>query len=153
MLGEERNRQQQHVPAAVGAAAGEFVPFFRFPGGAWTDDTVKITRDNGLAVFFWDMDSEDWKEGATAESVFNTAMTELDHFKKGIMLMHDVQSHTAVALPYILEELAERKYTTVVFEPETPAATSVPMPARCEKRSKLLEETKREERKHWGAKP
>ncbi|MBI3557860.1 MAG: polysaccharide deacetylase family protein, partial [Deltaproteobacteria bacterium] len=136
----------------VGQAAGEFVPFFRFPGGAWTDETVKITRDNGLAVFFWDMDSNDWKEGATAETVFNQAMDDIEHQKKGIILMHDVHSHTAVALPYILEELAERKFTTVVFEPEAPSPTSAPMPPRCEARGKLLQADKRSERKHWGAK-
>ncbi len=136
----------------VGQAAGEFVPFFRFPGGAWTEETIKITRDNGLAVFFWDMDSEDWKAGATAESVFNTAMSELERVKKGIMLMHDVHSHTAVALPYILEELAQRKYTTVVFEPLARPATAASMPARCEKRAKVLQDEKRSERKHWGAK-
>ena len=136
----------------VGQASGEAVPFFRFPGGAWNDSTVKITHDNGLAVFFWDMDSTDWKAGATAESVYNTFFDELDVMKKGIMLMHDVHGHTGVALPYILEELAVRKYTTVLFEPAAPSLQTETMPQRCEMHAKELQDDKRSERKHWGAK-
>jgi peptidoglycan/xylan/chitin deacetylase (PgdA/CDA1 family) len=55
-------------------------------------------------------------------------MAGLEKKHSGIILMHDVQSHTAAALPKFLEELKSRGYSVVhvVFGNAKEAAARAP---------------------------
>ena len=59
-----------------------------------------------------DIDPEDWRP-STADEVVERTMAELEKKHSGIILMHDVQSHTAAALPKILDELKSHGYRVV----------------------------------------
>ena len=50
-------------------------------------------------------------------------MTLLDKRGKGIILMHDIQPHTAAALPNLLKELKKSGYKIVHLTAKTPVKT------------------------------
>jgi hypothetical protein len=63
-------------------------------------------------MFSTDVDSFDFKARDAAQIV-NTVMTRLDKQGKGIILMHDLQKHTATALPALLRRLKAGGYKMV----------------------------------------
>ena len=87
-------------------------PFFRFPGLAHTQATLDYLGTRNIAMFSVDIDSLDFKS-SSSDQVINTVMTKLDKQGKGIILMHDLQKHTAQALPTILRRLKAGGYKVV----------------------------------------
>lgn len=63
-------------------------------------------------MFSTDVDSFDYKSKDAAQIV-NTVMTKLDKQGKGIILMHDLQKNTALALPTLLRRLKAGGYKVV----------------------------------------
>jgi peptidoglycan-N-acetylglucosamine deacetylase len=94
--------------APVSAAA----PFFRAPYLSTTPTIENYLTKIGLMLWSIDVDPEDWRPLTTDEVVFRT-MTKLEQRGSGIILMHDVQSHTASALPKLLSALKSRGYGVV----------------------------------------
>ena len=43
------------------ALPGAVVPYFRHPGGAWTQRAVMIAAELGMASVHWDVDPQDWR--------------------------------------------------------------------------------------------
>jgi peptidoglycan/xylan/chitin deacetylase (PgdA/CDA1 family) len=100
----------------VGQAAGIEIPFFRFPYGARTQALTRHVSERGVSSFLWNMDTLDWKY-RDAGRVYQNAIAQLNAQKGGIILFHDVQEQTTVAIRAFLEEIARRRMTVVVFEP------------------------------------
>jgi hypothetical protein len=63
-------------------------------------------------MFSTDVDSFDFKSKDAAQ-IITTVMTKLDKQGKGIILMHDLQKHTAEALPTLLRRLKAGGYKVV----------------------------------------
>src|SRR5258707_12067967 len=63
-------------------------------------------------MFSVDIDSLDFKS-SSSDQVLQTVMTKLDKQGKGIILMHDLQKHTAEALPTLLRRLKAGGYKVV----------------------------------------
>ncbi len=97
-------------------------PFFRFPGLAHTRPTLEYLGSRNIAMFSVDIDSLDFKS-SSADQVINTVMTKLDKQGKGIILMHDLQKHTAQALPTILRRLKAGGYKVVEMKAKAPLET------------------------------
>ena len=97
------------IKMALGAAPS---PFFRFPGLAHTQPTLDYLGTRNIAMFSVDIDSLDFKS-VSSDQVINTVMTKLDKQGKGIILMHDLQKHTAEALPTLLRRLKAGGYKVV----------------------------------------
>ncbi len=97
------------VKMAIGANPS---PFFRFPGLAHTQPTLEYLGARNISMFSVDIDSLDFKS-TSSDQVINTVMTKLDKQGKGIILMHDLQKHTAQALPTILRRLKTGGYKVV----------------------------------------
>jgi peptidoglycan/xylan/chitin deacetylase (PgdA/CDA1 family) len=97
------------VKMALGAAPS---PFFRFPALAHTQGTLGYLNSRGIAMFSCDVDSFDFKSSGPDQIVQNV-MTKLDKQGKGIILMHDLQKHTAQALPTLLRRLKAGGYKVV----------------------------------------
>lgn len=97
------------VKLALGAAPA---PFFRFPALQHTQAAMAYVGSRNMAVFSCDVDSFDFKAKDAAQIV-NTVMTKLDKQGKGIILMHDLQKHTAEALPTLLRRLKAGGYKVV----------------------------------------
>ncbi len=101
---------------AVAAASGTRSDFFRFPMGSKNIELQNFVRDQGMATFFWNMDSQDWKI-RDPNRLLQHILDELDREKGGILLLHDTLPQTVVILPSLLNELKARSYTTYVFVP------------------------------------
>lgn len=101
---------------AVADAAGLFVPFFRFPYGAHNAGLDAFLKKKEMTSFLWNIDTLDWKK-RDPEELLAYSLRKVSEVAGGILLIHDIQRQTAIMLPYLLEELESRKYSTVVFVP------------------------------------
>ncbi|MFB9266190.1 polysaccharide deacetylase family protein [Bradyrhizobium erythrophlei] len=97
-------------------------PFFRFPALAHTPATQAYLGTRNIAMFSVDVDSNDFKS-SSAEQVIQNVMTKLDKQGKGIILMHDLQKHTAQALPTLLRRLKAGGYKVVAMRAKTTLET------------------------------
>jgi peptidoglycan/xylan/chitin deacetylase (PgdA/CDA1 family) len=97
-------------------------PFFRFPGLAHTQATLDYLGTRNIAMFSVDIDSLDFKS-SSSDQVLQTVMTKLDKQGKGIILMHDLQKHTAQALPTLLRRLKAGGYKVVEMKAKAPLET------------------------------
>jgi len=106
---EEIEKGFSAVKMALGAAPA---PFFRFPALAHTQPALGYLATRNIAMFSCDVDSNDFKS-SSSEQVISNVMTKLDKQGKGVILMHDLQKHTATALPTLLRRLKAGGYKVV----------------------------------------
>jgi peptidoglycan/xylan/chitin deacetylase (PgdA/CDA1 family) len=106
---EEIEKGFSAVKMALGAAPA---PFFRFPALAHTQATKDYLGTRNIAMFSCDVDSNDFKS-SSPDQVIQNVMTKLDKQGKGVILMHDLQKHTAAALPTLLRRLKAGGYKVV----------------------------------------
>jgi peptidoglycan/xylan/chitin deacetylase (PgdA/CDA1 family) len=104
------------------AVGGPTAPFFRFPFLRASPETLKYLADRNIAVFSTDIDSFDFKRW-TPDKLVKHIMALLDKRGKGIVLMHDIQPHTAKALPGLLKELKAKGYKVVQLTAKEPVKT------------------------------
>ncbi|MBO0757907.1 MAG: polysaccharide deacetylase family protein [Bradyrhizobiaceae bacterium] len=97
-------------------------PFFRFPDLRHPPEMVTYLGTRNIAIFSCDMDSFDFKLHKP-EQVIQSVMTKLAKHGKGIILMHDFQKPTSIALPTILAQLKANGYKIVHVVPKDPATT------------------------------
>ena len=88
---DEIERSFSIVHRAVG---GPTAPFFRFPFLRDSPELLKYLADRNIAVFSTDIDTFDFK-GPQPEALVKHVMALLEKRGKGIILMHDIQPHTA----------------------------------------------------------
>jgi peptidoglycan/xylan/chitin deacetylase (PgdA/CDA1 family) len=98
-------------------------PFFRFPQLQMNQAELTYLGSRNVAMWSCDLDSFDFRKGATPEKVVNTVMTKLDKLGKGIILMHDFQKSTAEGLPTLLQRLKEGGYRVVQVKARTTLKT------------------------------
>ncbi|MGY8632791.1 polysaccharide deacetylase family protein [Bradyrhizobium sp. 14AA] len=98
-------------------------PFFRFPQLQHNPAIVNYFGTRNVAMFSTDIDSFDFRKGATPEKIVETVMTRLDKLGKGIILMHDFQKHTGEALPTLLARLKAGGYKVVQMKAKTTLQT------------------------------
>jgi peptidoglycan/xylan/chitin deacetylase (PgdA/CDA1 family) len=116
---EEIEKSFSIIHRAVG---GPTAPFFRFPFLRGTPEELKYLADRNIAVFSTDIDSFDFKRW-TPEKLVKHVMALLDKRGKGIILMHDIQPHTAKALPDLLKALKAGGYKVVHMTAKAPIVT------------------------------
>jgi peptidoglycan/xylan/chitin deacetylase (PgdA/CDA1 family) len=96
--------------------SGQEAPFFRFPALRHPPELVTYLGQRNVAIFSTDMDSFDFKL-RKPEQVIKSVMTKLQKHGKGIVLMHDFQHSTSVALPELLVQLKAGGYKIVHMRP------------------------------------
>ena len=106
---EEIEKGFSAVKMAIGTAPA---PFFRFPGLGHTQAALGYLASRNISMFSVDVDSNDFKSSGP-DQVINNVMTKLDKQGKGVILMHDLQKHTAIALPTLLRRLKAGGYKVV----------------------------------------
>jgi peptidoglycan/xylan/chitin deacetylase (PgdA/CDA1 family) len=120
---EEGEAQIELGLSAVQEALGRPVaPFFRFPYLRDTAASLGYIRERQLSAFAIDVDSRDF-ETRDADLVSERVLKDLEARGRGIVLMHDIHSATAKALPSLLAELKARGYRIVHLRPRTGART------------------------------
>jgi peptidoglycan-N-acetylglucosamine deacetylase len=100
--------------AAIQAAApGVSVPFFRAPGGNFTERLVSVAAESQMTSLYWAVDPRDWDhpEGESDTEHVNRVVAEVKrHVRPGsIVLSHDFnQPDTVAAYERLLPWLTER---------------------------------------------
>ena len=117
---------QDGIGAADAALSASAVaaPFFRAPYLATTSAMERYLSEQDVMLWSIDIDPEDWRPLSPDEVVERT-LSGLEKKRSGIILLHDVQSHTAAAIPALLNELKRRGYSIVhvVYGNASKAAT------------------------------
>ncbi|HXW27236.1 MAG TPA: polysaccharide deacetylase family protein [Xanthobacteraceae bacterium] len=120
MAGAENEIEQGR--ASVAAALGDeraLAPFFRFPGLGRSNAIEDYLVSRGMMTWSADFPADDWRH-ITAQQVFARALDRLERKGKGVLLLHDIQPRTVIALPAILKELKARGYRIVHVVPAGP---------------------------------
>ena len=95
----------------IAAITGSCPTLFRPPYGDYDNASVKTVTDMNMYSIQWDVDSLDWKDSATPESICKRVTSKV---KNGsIVLFHNDAEHTPEALPTILKCLKDEGYEFV----------------------------------------
>ena len=102
--------------AALEGSGHELANFFRYPYLARSKRTDKIVKSFGLVGFHMNIDSWDWKD-TTPDQMLQTTLRRTRGEGSGIVLFHDIQEKTAIALPKYLRILRQEGYKIVHLVP------------------------------------
>ena len=98
----------------IKAITGKCPTLFRPPYGDYDDIVVTTTEGLDMYTIQWDVDSLDWKDNATPDSICKRVTSKV---KNGsIVLFHNDADHTPAALPNILKCLKDEGYEFVFIE-------------------------------------
>jgi peptidoglycan/xylan/chitin deacetylase (PgdA/CDA1 family) len=115
---QEINQGIANVTAALGDGTGP-APFFRIPGLLRAEGVEHYAASQNLQVWSADFLADDWTKIGPSQ-VYSRALQRIEAAHKGILLLHDIQTKTVEALPYLLRELKRRGYKIVQVVPATP---------------------------------
>src|SRR6266487_3100850 len=93
-------------------------PFFRIPGLLRQNSVEQYLAAHGDMTWSVDFMADDWTRINNHE-VTRRAISRIEAHGKGILLLHDIQPATALALPDILKELKARGFKIVHVVPAT----------------------------------
>jgi len=109
--------------SAVRVALGQpEAPLFRFPELRHAPELISYLGTRNVGIFSTDVDSFDFRT-RKPEAVIASVMTKLKKNGKGIVLMHDFQHATALALPELLVALKASGYKIVQVKTKEPVTT------------------------------
>jgi hypothetical protein len=94
-------------------------PFFRIPGLLRQKPVEDYLASHGYATWSLDFLADDWTH-ISAQEITRRALERIEARGRGILLLHDIQPATALALPTLLAELKARGYKIVQVVPSTP---------------------------------
>ena len=98
----------------IKAITGRCPTLLRVPYGDYDNAVLETTEALGMYTIQWDVDSLDWKDHATADSICKRVTSKV---KNGsIVLFHNDADHTPEALPNILKCLKDDGYEFVFIE-------------------------------------
>jgi peptidoglycan/xylan/chitin deacetylase (PgdA/CDA1 family) len=119
--------------SAVAASAGApIAPFFRFPALRQTPDMLTYLAERNIGIFSADLDSFDFMT-KKPEKVIESVMTKIKKRGKGIILMHDFQRPTSIAMPELLAQLKAGGFKVVQVKAKNTVTTSPQYDAAMEK--------------------
>ncbi len=95
----------------IEAITGKTPLLLRPPYGDYDNRVVETVEQAGMFCVQWSVDSLDWKENATAESICQRVTQKVQ--PGSIVLFHNAAVHTPEALPTILKCLKDEGYEFV----------------------------------------
>jgi peptidoglycan/xylan/chitin deacetylase (PgdA/CDA1 family) len=118
MVEEQRREIDQGIDSATSALGDQatVAPFFRFPYLRGTPEMTAYLVSRGIMVWDADISPDDWMN-FSADQVVTSALDRLAVAGKGVMLLHDIEPKTALALPLLLRQLKVRDYRIVHARP------------------------------------
>lgn len=87
---------------------------FRPPYGDYDNAVIETVEGLNMYPIQWSVDSLDWKDNATAQSIYNRVTSKVTN--GSIVLFHNDADHTPEALPNILKTLKEQGYEFVFID-------------------------------------
>lgn len=108
LTNEQMIQELKNCNEKIAKVAGQTPTLFRCPFGDYNNGTIEAVESLDMYTIQWDVDSRDWQETATVESITNNVVNNV---KDGsIVLFHNDADHTPEALPAILEQLLAKGY-------------------------------------------
>ncbi|MCQ2478188.1 MAG: polysaccharide deacetylase family protein [Clostridia bacterium] len=95
----------------IESITGKCPTLFRPPYGDYDNAVVETANGLNMYPIQWSVDSLDWRENATAESIANRVISKVTN--GSIILCHNDAEHTPEALPTILDTLKKDGYEFV----------------------------------------
>lgn len=112
MSADEIKADIKKADECIKNAGGEVPLYMRVPSGGYNDTAIAAAEECGKICVQWSVDSLDYKENATEESI----LSRLVDTKSGdIILMHNGTKLTARLLPKIIKGL-QKKYLFVSLD-------------------------------------
>jgi peptidoglycan/xylan/chitin deacetylase (PgdA/CDA1 family) len=99
-------------------AGAPIAPFFRFPDLRHPLEMLTYLGGRNIATFSTDIDSFDFKV-TKPEELTRSLIGKLNKAGRGIIMMHDFQKVTSVALPQILGEFQKNGFKVVHMVPKS----------------------------------
>ncbi|MGM0440921.1 MAG: polysaccharide deacetylase family protein [Elusimicrobiota bacterium] len=92
---------------------GKKTSFFRPPGGRYTEDVLKIAREEGYHMVLWSRHANDTYEGSTKRKIFERVTSSPRETE--LIMMHDGPKESLKALPEIIDFYRKKgfKFKTV----------------------------------------
>jgi peptidoglycan-N-acetylglucosamine deacetylase len=134
---EAKDEIEKGISGVRRAVGGPISPFFRYPYLRDSAATLAHLQSRNIAMFSTDVDSFDFKR-QTPEQLVTATMARLDKKGKGVLLMHDIQPHTAKAMPALLAALKAGGYKVVHMKAKDEQKTLAEYDAMIEKDVKGL---------------
>ncbi|WZY01400.1 polysaccharide deacetylase family protein [Bacillus sp. FSL W7-1360] len=106
---KETKKEIEQTNDAIIEATGKQPETIRPPYGAYNDEMLNVFQGMNMPSILWSVDSYDWK--GDAKTVKKEVLKQVHD--GAIVLMHDIQSATAEALPDLLVALKEKGYKFV----------------------------------------
>ncbi len=97
----------------IEALTGMRTKLFRAPFGEYNDTVVSTVRDLGYEIVQWNIDTVDWKEGRTPETILNAVLPKLSD--GSIILSHNNGYGIETYLPKLIEEAQKEGYRFVTI--------------------------------------
>ena len=107
----EKETELMKVHEKVKNLTGYEMFLFRPPYGDYDNAVVKTAKKCGYYTIQWDVDSLDWKDSSTADSICDRVLKKV--CPGSIVLFHNDADNTPAALPEILECLKNDGYEFV----------------------------------------
>jgi hypothetical protein len=98
--------------------ARAIAPFFRIPGLLQQNSVEQYLAAHNYMTWSVDFLADDWTH-INSQEVARRAIERIEARGRGILLLHDIQPATALALPDILKELKTRGFKIVHVVPAT----------------------------------
>jgi peptidoglycan/xylan/chitin deacetylase (PgdA/CDA1 family) len=135
-IADAKDEVEKGVSAVRAALGASGAPFFRFPSLRHPPELVTYLGERNIAIFSTDLDSFDFRI-RQPEKLVEAVMAKLRKNGRGIVLMHDFQHGTALALPELLKQLKEGGYRVVHLTAKDPVKTLPDYDALVAKEQKL----------------
>jgi peptidoglycan/xylan/chitin deacetylase (PgdA/CDA1 family) len=121
-LGVAKEEIEKGASAVHLMAGAPIAPFVRFPYLRHPPELLRYLGERNIAILSCDIDSSDYRI-KKPEELTKTLIAKLNKAGKGIILMHDFQKVTSIALPQILAELQKNGFKVVHMVPKEMLAT------------------------------
>jgi peptidoglycan/xylan/chitin deacetylase (PgdA/CDA1 family) len=80
-----------------------YVPLFRPPFGQRLADSPAFFAKQKLEVVLWNIEGQEWDEKVSAEDAAQRLLHLMLLWRRGVVLIHDIQPKTAVLLPWLVQ--------------------------------------------------
>ena len=110
---EEIRKELSALDDELEKLIGKRTKLFRAPFGEYNDTVVSTVRDMGYEIVQWNIDTVDWKEGRTPETILNAVLPKLA--PGSIILSHNNGCGVETYLPQLIESAQKEGYRFVTI--------------------------------------
>ena len=118
---EEIRKELSELDDQIETLTGKRCTLFRAPFGEYNDTVVSTVRDMGYEIVQWNLDTVDWKQGRSAETILNAVLPKLSD--GSIILSHNNGFEIETYLPKLIEEAQTQGYRFVTISELLPEGT------------------------------